>query len=161
TQLVLALDLKSGKSRELLFMPNMTMAHPGSDEAQLAMVVSPNGKLAAVAVEPRGSRIAWLDLTGEKKPRLSGAVHRVRGPVAWSKDGNSIAWRTRGQKDMTNTLNLKTLTYRSGPVKGGEFRKGMWERGEWKVERVSSPGKYHLQISRKGKPAAQTPTMDR
>jgi WD40 repeat protein len=163
-QLVLAFDLKTEKGRELLYQGGLTTPHPGADVALIPLALSPDRKLLAVAAEPRGSRIAWIDLTGKEKPRFSGDDHGLRSPILWSKDGTTLAWRTRSEK-MRSSLNLKTLTTR--PVSGKsedftgalhELKEGRKAKNVWKVERLGEKGKlYHLKISHGGKEAAKGP----
>jgi WD40 repeat protein len=152
-QLVVSLDLESGTSKDLLFMGDIAAPHPGPEEGLAPLVISPDGKLAAVAVEPQGSRIAWMDLTGKEKPRFSGDTHGLVGLLGWNKEGDTIAWKTRDAKPLS--LNLKTLELKS-VEKPEEFTEQRHERGLWKVQRGGPGGRRYLQILHKGKPVAKS-----
>jgi WD40 repeat protein len=152
--LVLSLDLSTGESRELLYQENITTPHPGAEEALIPLALSPDRNLLAVAVEPRGSRIAWIDLTRKEKVRFSGETHGLRSPIAWTKDGTTIAWHARDENTHIG-LNLKTLTAQSMRGKRDLFGPVEKRTDGWKVDRMGAPGRYYLRVRRKGKDVAR------
>jgi WD40 repeat protein len=161
SQLVLAVDLKTGRSRELFYQGLITKQHPGATEALSPMALSPDRNLLAVAVEPWGSRIAWIDLTGKEKVRFSGgpptpAPEKPRqSALGWSRDGTTLAWHTRGVK-RRNALNLETLRRLIVPLKREDYQEAIAEqKGGFKVQPDAEAGKRFLQISRDGKPVAR------
>ncbi|MGL4555618.1 MAG: caspase family protein, partial [Gemmataceae bacterium] len=159
-ELVVALDLKTGRSRELFFRDGITTPHPGFDEAGVPLAISPDDKWAVTSTAPRATRIAWIDLAGKKETTFSGAAGQLRCPVGWHATEPEIAWTTLVNKTLNHALNLKTLEGRSGGKKQAQafaapFRGDVHEAGGWSAKHHDVLKDRHLVVT-KGKKSVTT-----
>jgi WD40 repeat protein len=135
-------DPESGRGRLLLQDPGYTSTLPN------AGALSPDGRLAAVAVSPGGRRIALLDVAGGANPRYLAGEGVIGTQVGWAPDGHAITWKASGRA-AADGLDLRRLERLAAPPPQPVGT--VTRRDGWTLERSGTPGDPNLHLSHNGR----------
>jgi WD40 repeat protein len=121
---------------------------------ETAGALAPDGKRAAMAAPPAGSRIALFDVRPHAEARFLRGDERAENEVGWAKDGYAIAWRGPGQAADTwlDLKRLQRLTAAPGPV-----LRTVTQRDGWTLRQ----GEGDLELSGGGRPPVTVQSVGR
>ena len=111
---IAVLDLRSGRPITVL---------PGVGQPEVALALSPDGLLLAVAGAADGGALVWVTATGVEHARISSPAGPIEA-VAWGASGRTLYATISGRPvlqawDLTDRAGISTPLVAAGPVSAG------------------------------------------